>query len=238
MEGVRELLKNQALELKIEMKDVQIENFLEYMKILLEWNEKMNLTAITIPEEVILKHFIDSLTVLKFIKNENNVVDIGTGAGFPGIPLAIIKKNAKYTLVDSLNKRINFLQEVVTQLQLEHITTIHSRAEDFGIQKINKAKYDVVLSRAVASLPVLLEYMLPLLKIGGICICMKGNHIEEELNNSQKALKELGGEIEKIDKIILPNSTIERNNIIIRKERETPKKYPRKAGIPDKQPII
>lgn len=229
-------LKEKAKLINIEIEDVKIEKFYNYMNLLLEWNEKINLTAITEPNEVILKHFIDSATIIKYIENNMSIVDVGTGAGFPGIPLNIIKSNAKYTLVDSLNKRINFLNEVIEKLGLQNINTVHSRIEDFA--KNNKEKFDIATSRAVASLNVLLEYLLPLVKVGGICICMKGSNAKEEIENASKALEILGGKIEKIEEIILPNSDIVRNIIIVRKIKTTPNKYPRKAGMATKEPII
>lgn len=229
-------LKEKAKLINIELEDVKIEKFYNYMNLLLEWNEKINLTAITEPNEVILKHFIDSATIIKYIENNMSIVDVGTGAGFPGIPLNIIKSNAKYTLVDSLNKRINFLNEIIEKVDLQNINTVHSRIEDFA--KNNKEKFDIATSRAVASLNVLLEYLLPLVKVGGICICMKGSNAKEEIENASKALEILGGKIEKIEEITLPESDIVRNIIIVRKIKSTPNKYPRKAGTPTKDPIM
>lgn len=228
-------LKEKAKLINIELEDIKIEKFYNYMNLLLEWNEKINLTAITEPNEVILKHFIDSATIIKYIENNMSIVDVGTGAGFPGIPLNIINSNAKYTLVDSLNKRINFLNEVIEKVELQNINTVHSRIEDFA--KKNKEKFDIATSRAVASLNVLLEYLLPLVKIGGICICMKGANAKEEIENANKALEILGGKIEKIEEITLPESDIVRNIIIVRKIKSTPNKYPRKAGMATKEPI-
>ena len=229
-------LKEKSKLINIELKDSQIEKFYNYMNLLLEWNEKINLTAITEPKEVILKHFVDSATIIKYIENDMQIVDVGTGAGFPGIPLNIVNSKANYILVDSLNKRVNFLNEVINNLELKNINTVHSRIEDFG--KNNKERFDIATSRAVASLNVLLEYLLPLVKVGGICICMKGSNIKEEIENSNKALEILGGNIEKIEEITLPNTDIKRNIIIVRKIKNTPNKYPRKAGIPSKEPLI
>ncbi len=233
----QDLLKKAKM-LGIELKENQIEMFYNYMNLLIEWNEKMNLTAIIEPKEIILKHFIDSITIKKYLKENDEVLDIGTGAGFPGIPLKIVEENSKITLLDSLNKRITFLQEVINKLNLKDIRGIHGRAEEFVKQKGEREKYDIVTSRAVARLNVLLEYMLPFTKIGGSCICMKANNTEEELQEAEKAINILGGKIEKVDKIILPESDIERNIIIIKKIKETPNKYPRKAGMPAKEPII
>lgn len=208
-----------------------------YMNLLLEWNEKINLTAITDEKEIILKHFIDSFTINKFINSGDIMLDIGTGAGFPGLPIKIIRPEVDVFLMDSLNKRINFLNEVIESLQLKNIEAFHSRAEEMAKNNKFREKFDVVTSRAVAKLNILLEYMLPYTKIDGKCLCMKGPNIEEEIKEAEKALKILGGEIEKIEKIILPDSNIERNIIIIRKKSATPLKYPRKAGMPTKEPL-
>lgn len=208
-----------------------------YMNLLLEWNEKINLTAITDEKEIILKHFIDSFTINKFINSGDIMLDIGTGAGFPGLPIKIIRPEVDVFLMDSLNKRINFLNEVIELLQLKNIEAFHSRAEEMAKNNKFREKFDVVTSRAVAKLNILLEYMLPYTKIDGKCLCMKGPNIEEEIKEAEKALKILGGEIEKIEKIILPDSNIERKIIIIRKKSATPLKYPRKAGMPTKEPL-
>ena len=228
-------LKNKAQQINILLEEKQIENFYKYMNLLLEWNEKMNLTAITEPNEVILKHFIDSLTIANLIEKGQKVIDVGTGAGFPGIPLSIVKEE-NITLLDSLNKRITFLEEVINKLELKNIKAIHSRVEEFAKNKKERESYDIATSRAVAPLNVLLEYLLPLVKLNGICICMKGSN-KEEIEEAQNALKILGGEIEKIEKITLPESDITRNIIIVKKVKETPSKYPRKPGTPSKEPI-
>lgn len=224
--------------LDITIDDSQILQLYNYMELLIEWNKKMNLTAIDKPNEIILKHFIDSITINKFIKENGNIIDVGTGAGFPGIPIKIIRKDVSITLLDSLNKRILFLNEVINNLKLENILAIHSRAEDLGIDKKYREKFDYATSRAVAPLNYLLEYMMPFIKVGGRCICMKGTNIQEELNEAEKAIIKLGGKIEKIEDIKLPETDIDRNLIIIKKIKETPNQYPRKAGIPKKQPII
>ena len=224
-------------EFNIEINEEQIKSFEKYMNLLLEWNEKINLTAITQPEEVKLKHFVDSLTVLKYINDDDKVIDIGTGAGFPGIPLKIMKKNAKITLLDSLNKRINFLNIVIETLNLRNIQAIHGRAEEIARNKLYREKYDVAVSRAVANLSTLSEYMLPFVKVGGKCICMKGANVNEEIEKAKNAIKELGGEIERVDNFYLSDNDNERNIIIIRKVKETSSKYPRKAGTPSKEPL-
>lgn len=223
--------------INIEFDEKQIKQFYEYMLLLIEWNEKINLTAIIDPEEIILKHFIDSLTINKYINENKTIADIGTGAGFPGIPLKIYRSDLKITLVDSLNKRINFLNEVITKLNLKDINTVHSRVEDFGKNKEYREKYDYVTARAVANLATLSEYLIPICKINGKCICMKGSEIKEELDSSKTAINILGGKINNVEEFNLPKSDISRNIIIINKIKNTPNKYPRKAGIPAKEPL-
>ena len=223
-------------EINIEINENKIDMFYLYMQELLEWNKKINLTAIEDENEIILKHFIDSLTVQKYIKNAQNIIDIGTGAGFPGIPLAIVNEKSNIVLLDSLNKRINFLNNVIQKLELSNVKAIHGRAEDLAKIVQHREKYDIVISRAVAPFNVLLEYMLPFNTVNSYTIAMKGSNIEE-VDISNNALKKLGGKIEKIEKINLPNTDIKRNIIIVRKIEETPKKFPRKAGIPKKEPL-
>ncbi len=233
---------NKKLEEKLKLIDInisetEIENFKIYMELLLEWNEKINLTAITNEDDMILKHFIDSLTIKKYMSENEKIIDIGTGAGFPGIPLAIMNKNNEITLMDSLNKRIVFLNDVIDKLKLTNVKAIHSRAEELARNKTYREKYDVAVSRAVANLSTLVEYMLPFVSVGGKSICMKGPNIEEELKNAKNAIKELGGEIIKIENFKLPESDNERNIVIIKKIKETSSKYPRKSGTPSKEPI-
>lgn len=213
------------------------ELFEKYMQLLLEWNEKINLTAITERNDIILKHFIDSSAVLQYIEDNSKIIDIGTGAGFPGIPLKILNSSLDITLMDSLNKRINFLNEVITELKLQKIEAIHARAEELGRNVKYREKYDICVSRAVANLSTLLEYMMPFIKVGGKCICMKGPNVQNELKCAENAIKELGGEIKSINNFILPNSDIERNIIIIRKKSKINFKYPRKPGTPGKEPL-
>lgn len=215
----------------------QIEQFYKYMNLLIEWNEKMNLTAIIEPKEIILKHFIDSLTILKYIDDNSKLVDVGTGAGFPGVPLSIMNPTLKITLVDSLNKRLIFLQEVVKELNLKNIEIVHARAEEFGQNKNYREKFDIATSRAVANLATLSEYLVPLVKIGGKIISMKASNAKEEINDAQKAIEVLGGKIEKIEEFDLLKSDIGRTIIIIDKNKCTPAIYPRKAGTPAKEPI-
>lgn len=228
---------SQAKMLDIELTDDQIEKLYKYMKLLLEWNEKINLTAITNEDEIIQKHFIDSFTISKYIKTSQKMIDIGTGAGFPGIPLKIIRDDIDMTLLDSLNKRINFLQIVIEELNLKNIRAIHSRVEEFGKNAKYRESFDISVSRAVANLSTLTEYLLPLIKVDGISICMKGSNISEEIQNSKKAINVLGGSIKNIDEFCLPNSDIKRNIIIIEKKTKTPSKFPRKPGVPSKEPL-
>lgn len=233
----KDLMCSYGKRIDIEFNDKQLDQFYEYMNLLLEWNKKINLTAIIEVEEIILKHFIDSLTINKYIGENKTLVDVGTGAGFPGIPLKIYRPDLKVTLVDSLNKRINFLNEVISKLDLKDINTVHKRIEDFGKDKKYRESFDYVTARAVANLTTLSEYLIPISKVNGKCICMKGNDIEEEVYSSKNAINLLGGKINKIDYFELPNSDISRNIIVIDKIKETPNKYPRKAGLPSKEPL-
>ena len=236
-EEFNKILLKELNDISINIGEKELNLFYNYMKLLLEWNEKINLTAITDEREIILKHFVDSVTISKYIKEKDSIMDLGTGAGFPGIPLKIVKHDADFILVDSLNKRIKFLTEVKNKLNLEKIDLIHSRAEDLGKVKEYRENMDIVVSRAVANLRVLVEYMLPFAKVGGICISMKGPNIKTELEESKTAIEVLGGKIEKVENIRLADNEIERNIVIIRKIKKTPDGYPRKAGIPTKQPI-
>ena len=228
----------EAQKINIELDKNQIEKFYKYMDLLIEWNEKINLTAITNRKDIIVKHFIDSLTIQRYLGDAVNIIDVGTGAGFPGIPIKIINPNLKVVLVDSLNKRINFLQDVIKKLNLDNIEVIHARAEDLGQNKKYREAFDIVTSRAVANMSVLSEYLLPLARVNGKCICMKGSDIEEELENSKYAINLLGGKIEQVDKFELSNERIGRNIIIVKKLKNTPNSYPRKAGTPAKKPLI
>lgn len=232
----KEELTKRAMQFGVNLLEEQQNQFYQYMQLLLEWNEKMNLTAITEPQEILTKHFIDSISVVPYIKEGDKILDIGTGAGFPGIPLKIVLPQNSFTLLDSLNKRIHFLQEVVEQLKLENIEAVHGRAEEF-CKEDRREGYHIVVSRAVAKLNVLLEYMLPFTKVGGKCICMKALEIEEELEAAKKAIEILGGTIEKVEEITLEDTDITRKLVIVKKIKETPKKYPRKAGTPNKEPI-
>lgn len=236
-EEFKKELKKELKLIEIDVNGEQLEKFYLYMKLLLEWNENINLTAITEQKDIITKHFIDSVTASKYIKKGSTVVDCGTGAGFPGIPLAIIRTDCKFTLIDSLNKRVNFLNEVVKKLELENVETIHTRAEDLAYIKKYREQYDYAISRAVANMSTLLEYLLPFCKIGGKAICMKGPNIEEEMENCKKTLQVLNGRIEKIDKFVLPLSDIIRHIVTVRKEGNVPQKYPRRQNKPAKEPL-
>lgn len=231
-------LKRYASQVNTDVSDIQAEQFYQYMNLLLEWNEKINLTAITEPSEIIIKHFVDSITINKHVKENAKVIDVGTGAGFPGIPLSIIRNDVNVTLMDSLNKRIKFLDEVVNEIKLGNVDTVHSRAEELGHNKDYREQFDIATSRAVAPLNVLLEYLMPFVKVGGYCICMKGSNIDEEIKNSKKALQLLSGEIVNIDSFELPETDYGRNVIIVKKVASNANKYPRKPGTPSKEPLI
>lgn len=224
-------------ELNLKLNEKQIRQFYMYMNLLLEWNKKINLTAITQEDEIILKHFVDSLTIVKYLKEGATVIDVGTGAGFPGIPIKIVREDVNVVLMDSLNKRLKFLDEVIKELELEKITTVHSRAEELARSKKYRESFDVATSRAVANLSTLAEYMLPFVNVGGQCICMKGSEVEEELEQAKNAISVLGGIINTINTFDLPKSDMGRNIIVIDKVRKTPEKYPRKPGTPAKEPI-
>lgn len=226
-------------QLNIALSETQIQQFIKYYEMLVEWNKVMNLTAITEYEEVIAKHFLDSLASVKvcdFSKIET-VIDIGTGAGFPGIPLKIAFPHLKMVLLDSLNKRINFLNEVIDQLRLQDICCIHGRAEDFAKQKEYRETFDVCVSRAVANMSTLSEYCMPYVKVHGYFIPYKSGKIDEELEQAKKAVSVLGGKIEHVEKFQLLDTDMERSFVMVKKGKSTPKKYPRKAGMPSKEPI-
>lgn len=225
--------------LGITLTENQIEQFLTYYEMLVEWNGFMNLTAITEYDEVMKKHFIDSISLIKAydITKNVSVIDVGTGAGFPGLALKIAYPNLKVTLLDSLNKRIQFLNEVIEKLCLTGVETIHGRAEDFAKPGKLREKFDLCVSRAVANLSTLSEYCLPFVKVGGQFISYKSEKITEEMTAAENAIRILGGKVVNQVEFQLPDSDIYRNLFVIEKMKETPKKYPRKAGLPSKEPL-
>lgn len=221
-----------------ELNDTQLNQFDTYKNLLVEWNEKMNLTAITEEQEIATKHFIDSLYGLKFLKNAKTLIDVGTGAGFPGLPLKIASPALSLTLLDSLNKRLNFLKAVVDALNLSDVTTVHSRAEDgASIGSPLRENFDVAVSRAVANLSVLCEYCLPYVKCGGVFLAYKGGEVEDELAESQNAIETLGGEVNGIFKYTIPKTDITHSIVVIKKIKSTPDKYPRQGGKIQKKPL-
>ena len=221
------------------LSDKQVEQFLKYYDLLVEWNSFMNLTGITEYEEVVIKHFADSLSLIKAfdLKQDLSLIDIGTGAGFPGLPLKIVFPNLKITLLDSLNKRIKFLDEVISQLGLTDIDTIHGRAEDYAKPDKLREKYDLCVSRAVANLSTLSEYCLPFVKLNGSFVSYKSEKLAEELDNAKKAIFVLGGKFDSQVDFTLNEGEIYRNLVVIKKVQKTPKQYPRKAGTASKSPI-
>lgn len=233
------VLTEKVKELSIVLNDKQIQQFEQYYNILVEWDKVMNLTAITEYEEVVEKHFLDSLTIVNAIhvKKIETLIDVGTGAGFPGIPLKIAFPHLKVTLLDSLNKRIKFLNEVINLLELNDIKAIHGRAEDYAKQAEYREQYDICVSRAVANLATLSEYCLPYVKVDGLFVPYKSGEIDEELKSSEKAVSILGGKVEEVVKFQLPGTDIGRSFVKIHKIKETKKKYPRKAGMPTKEPL-
>ena len=230
---------NKGLEsLNITLSEKQTEQFLTFYELLVEWNSFMNLTAITEFEEVVQKHFLDSLALIKACDlKDQTLIDVGTGAGFPGIPLKIAFPELKVTLIDSLNKRINFLNTVIETLGLDKVETIHGRAEDFAKNKEYREKFDFCVSRAVSNLTTLSEYCLPFVRVNGSFISYKSEKLTEELKEADKAINILGGQAGDQVELTLPDSDIYRNLLIINKVKSTPGKYPRKAGLPSKEPL-
>ena len=234
-----EKFKNGLQQLHIELSEKQMEQFLQYYEMLVEKNKVMNLTAITEFDEVVEKHFLDSVSLTKQMDLHQplKVLDLGTGAGFPGIPLKIVFPELEITLMDSLNKRVLFLQDVISSLQLQDIEAVHGRAEEAARNKKYREGFDLCVSRAVANISTLSEYCLPFVKIGGSFISYKSSTIEDELEDGKKGIAILGGKVKDVYKFTLPDSELQRSFVIIQKEKKTPKAYPRKAGTPSKDPL-
>ena len=228
---LEELEKN-----NLKLDENKIKTFYDYMLGILDWNDKINVTAIIDEREFIRKHFIDSLTVCSNIADGESVIDVGTGAGFPGVPIKIVKENSKVTLIDSVNKKLNVIRNISEEINLQNLEIIHTRAEDLANKEEYREKFDVVTTRAVSNFSTIVEYMLPFIKVGGKAICMKGPNFKEELETSKKAIDVLGGEISSIRTEII-SEDFERNIIIIKKVKNTPKKFPRGQGKPLREPI-
>ena len=234
-----EYLEKGIEEIGLDSDETSLAKLERYKDLLVEWNEKMNLTAITEDREVYIKHFVDSIACMlteEFTEGKT-VIDVGTGAGFPGLPLKIYEEGIKLTLLDSLKKRIGFLQTVCSELELEDVEFVHGRAEDFGKNPDYREKYDIAVSRAVASLNVLLEYCTPFLKVGGVFVCQKGPAAGDELKEASKAIEVLGLRLKNQIEVKLPFMDITHYVLVFEKISSTPSKYPRKAGMPSKKPI-
>lgn len=233
------VLKDRLDALNIRLNSVQLRQFDKFYEILLEWNKVMNLTGITEYQDVVEKHFLDSLSIVKIldINKTEYVIDVGTGAGFPGIPLKIAFPDLNIVLLDSLNKRIKFLDHVIKELKIHGIQTIHGRAEDYARESKYREKFDLCVSRAVANLASLSEYCLPYVKVGGRFVSYKSGDIESEIFEGKRAINILGGRIEDVEKFNIPGTEIHRSFVMIKKEKNIQNKYPRKAGIPTKEPL-
>ncbi|WP_125154224.1 16S rRNA (guanine(527)-N(7))-methyltransferase RsmG [Clostridium rectalis] len=234
-----ELLGSACKDVGIGFNEDKYNKFIRYKELIKEWNNKINLTAITEDENIIKKHFIDSLKIYKFapLKECKKIMDIGTGAGFPGVPMKIVDEDKTILLLDSLNKRIKFLNEVIKDLGLDRLNTLHGRAEDFSKKEEYREQFDAVVSRAVANMAVLSEFCLPYVKVNGYFIAMKGPAVEEEIKNSKNAINLLGGKLEDVIEINIEESNLKHNLVIVKKVKRTPSKYPRKAGSVTKNPL-
>lgn len=233
---MKDFLKELFEKYNIQVNDKQLDQFEKYYEYLVQENEKFNLTAITEMKDVAIKHFLDSVLGAGEIPQNATVIDVGTGGGFPGVPLKILRPDIKITLLDSLQKRVKFLQEVVNLLGLENVVCVHSRAEDYAKEK--REKFDVSLSRAVASVPTLSEYLIPFVRVGGRVIMYKSQKADEELASGQKAIKTFGGNVDKVIPFNLEEVESERNIVVIKKETKTPPKYPRGKNQPKTNPIV
>lgn len=235
---VKEILKKATSEIGINLNDTQLDKFQKYYEILIERNKVMNLTAITEVNDVVTKHFVDSISLINYFDlNNKKIIDVGTGAGFPGIPLAIILENTEFTLMDSLNKRINFLNDVIELCELNNVTTIHSRAEDLGRNVEYREKFDICVSRAVANLSTLLEYCIPFVKVGGSFISYKSGDVDEEIVASKSSQDKLSCIIDKKISFTLNGTDMSRSFVKFDKKGILSKKYPRQAGKPKKEPL-
>lgn len=225
--------------LNIDIDERKAKNFIKFKDLLLEWNEKINLTTITEINDIYIKHFFDSVTCIstEYIGKNASVIDVGTGAGFPGIPIKLIREDIELVLLDSLNKRINYLNDIIDKIGIDKVKTVHARAEEGGQNELYREKFDIALSRAVANMSTLCEYCIPFVKIGGYFLCQKGPSYKEELESSKNAIKVLGADIVNINEYKLPYSDIAHYIIIMQKISDTPTKYPRKAGKPSSNPI-
>ncbi|MGL5152088.1 MAG: 16S rRNA (guanine(527)-N(7))-methyltransferase RsmG [Clostridium sp.] len=234
-----ELMKTAANDVGMELTTEQYDRFIKYMRLVQEWNTKVNLTAITEDDEFIEKHFIDCIKAFKCnqLKEAKSLIDVGTGAGFPGLPIAIMREDLNVTLLDSLNKRINFLNLVVRELGLKNVKTIHSRAEDGARETTLRQKFDIATSRAVANMTVLSEFCLPYVKIDGYFLALKGPLVDEELSQSTNALGVLGGKLVEVIEVSVENTDLRHNLVLVKKVKDTPSAYPRKAGMVTKKPL-
>ena len=237
--SAREILASGASELGITLSDRQLDMFDRFTELLIEWNQKFNLTRITDPVEIAVKHHLDSLSLLKFVEvpADSSIIDVGTGAGFPAIPLKIVLPEIKVVMLDSVRKKLSFIEAVIADLGLHDAKVIHSRAEDLGREKTQRDKYDFAVSRAVAKLSVLAEFCIPFCRLGGRFVAYKGPDADEEVAKSLKAISLLGGDLEHVHRFTLPHSDQQRTLVVVKKNRSTPRLYPRKAGIPEQKPL-
>ena len=232
----KEIFINESKDLNLEINDKQLEFFYQYMNGIIDWNDKINVTAITDEKMFIVKHFVDSLAINKFVAQAKSIIDIGTGGGFPGIPLKIMNYDKKVTLIDSVNKKLNVIRDITKDMDLGELEILHSRAEDLASKQEYRETYDIATTRAVSNFSTILEYMLPFIKVGGYAICMKGPNYTEEFEEAKVAIEVLGGKFDSIERLNVGNE-LERNIIIIKKVKNTPKKFPRGQGKPLKEPI-